>query len=79
MSTPPRPPPEVIKYLMCTFGDTKQYKHKRTFLQVMTKPFEEIKYKDQALYDYLLELSTEITSLQIKLKSLEKQRDKFGP
>tara|TARA_R100000963_G_C4643915_1_gene107687 strand:- start:1936 stop:2130 length:195 start_codon:yes stop_codon:yes gene_type:complete len=64
---------------MCTFGDTKQYKHKRTFLQVMTKPFEEIKYKDQALYDYLLELSTEITSLQIKLKSLEKQRDKFGP
>tara|TARA_R100000656_G_scaffold70315_1_gene52774 strand:- start:1796 stop:1978 length:183 start_codon:yes stop_codon:yes gene_type:complete len=60
----------------------------------MTKPFEDIKFTgDQALYDYLLELSAKITSLGIKSKEdaskitslgikvelLEKQRDKFKP
>jgi hypothetical protein len=44
----------------------------------MSEPFEEIKTVDTVLYDYLIELSQKITSIEIRLELLEKQGDKFA-
>tara|TARA_R100000963_G_C4542084_1_gene38755 strand:+ start:350 stop:487 length:138 start_codon:yes stop_codon:yes gene_type:complete len=40
-------------------------------------PFDEIRYKDPALFDYLIELASKVTSLEIRLKLLEEQRKRL--